>query len=238
MQETITPFDLDRVLLASTPAVYLLEVALRTVIIFILSLIFMRLLGRRAVEQLTPFDLLIIIALGSAVGDPMFYPDVSILWSVFVMVTALALFKIQDILMKKSPRYEDFSLGTPVKVIENGIIDREKFDKTSTTKDELLLMLRKQGVRHLGEIEKVYLERDGSLSTFRLEKDKQRPGLTTMPPEIPGHPKHYQSGTPVTRSGHYSCYETGETRKFNSGQVFPDCLGSEWVEVIETWMIN
>jgi uncharacterized membrane protein YcaP (DUF421 family) len=43
----------------------------------------MRFLGRRAIHQLTSFDLLLIIALGSAMGDPMIYPDVVILWSVF-----------------------------------------------------------------------------------------------------------------------------------------------------------
>jgi uncharacterized membrane protein YcaP (DUF421 family) len=58
------------------------------------------------VEQLTSSDLLIIIALGSAVGDPMFYPEVSLLWSAFVMATALVLFRIQGALMKRSPRYE------------------------------------------------------------------------------------------------------------------------------------
>jgi len=56
---------------------------------------------------LTPFDLLIIIALGSAVGDPMFYPEVSLLWGTVVMSTAFALFKLQDYLMKKSARYEE-----------------------------------------------------------------------------------------------------------------------------------
>ncbi|WP_292462285.1 YetF domain-containing protein [Methanolobus sp.] len=229
----IEPFDLGRILFASTPAGYLLEVAFRTVVIFIVSLIFMRLLGRRAVEQLTPFDLLIIIALGSAMGDPMFYPEVSLLWGTIVMMTAVALFQIQDFLMKKSSRYEDITQGTPVKVIENGIIDRDRFDRTTTTKDELLLMLRKQGIRHMGELEKVYLERDGGLSIYKLEKDKQQPGLTVIPLEVPGHPKHYLSGTKVPRSAYYSCFGTGETRRFSEGETFPNCRENEWVEFIE-----
>lgn len=115
----------------------------------------------------------------------MFYPEVSLLWGTVVMSTAFALFKLQDYLMKKSARYEDITQGTPVKVIENGIIDRDRFDRTSTTKDKLLLMLRKHGIRHLGELEKVYLERDGSLSIYKLDKDKQKPGLTTIPLRSP-----------------------------------------------------
>jgi len=229
----IEPFDVARMLFASTPVAYLLEVIFRTSVIFIISLLFMRLLGRRAVEQLTSFDLLIIIALGSAVGDPMFYPEVSLLWSAFVMATALVLFRIQSYLMKRSPRYEDMTMGTPIKVIENGIINREKFDRTSTTIDELLLMLRKQGIRHLGELEKVYLERDGDLSIYKLDEDKRQPGLTTLPMEIPDHPKHHKSGAVVPKPAYYSCFETGETRKFHQGEIFPDCRGREWVEFVE-----
>jgi len=47
----IEPFDLGRMLFASVPGDYLLEVIFRTVFIFILALIFMKLLGRRAVAN-------------------------------------------------------------------------------------------------------------------------------------------------------------------------------------------
>lgn len=162
----------------------------------------------------------------------MFYPEVSLLWGTVVMSTAFALFKLQDYLMKKSARYEDITQGTPVKVIENGIIDRDRFDRTSTTKDELLLMLRKHGIRYLGELEKVYLERDGGLSIYKLDKDKQKPGLTTIPLEIPDHPEHYNAGTVVPRSAYYSCFETGETRRLEKGEAFSKCRGNEWVEFV------
>ncbi len=229
----IIPFDLDRMLLASTTTGYLLEVIFRTMIIFIVSFMFMRLMGRRAVQQLTPFDLLIIIALGSAMGDPMLYPEVAILWAIGVLITAVTLFRIQDILMKRSEKYEDFTQGFPRKIIENGIIDIDTFAKTSTTKDELLLMLRKQGVRHFGELEKVYLERDGSLSVFKLDRDKQSPGLTTIPRDVAEHPEHHMAGTTVTESAYYSCYSTAETRRFHKGDIFPGSQGDEWVEFIE-----
>lgn len=229
----IEPLDWGRMLFASAPPDYLFEVLLRTAVIFIIALMFMRLLGRRTVQQLTPFDLVIIIALGSAMGDPMFYPEVALLWGFFVMITIVFLFKMQDYIMKKSARYEDITQGVPVKVLENGIIDREVFDKASTTKDELLLMLRKQGIRHLGELEKVYLERDGDLSIYKLENGKQQPGLTTIPPEVPGHPKHYKSGEKAPRSAYFSCYGTGETKRFSEGETFPECLENEWVEFVQ-----
>jgi uncharacterized membrane protein YcaP (DUF421 family) len=77
VNEPIEVFELTRILIASVPWLFLAEVILRSAFMFIFALVIMRLLGRRAVDQLTSFDLLIIIALGSAMGDPMFYPDVA-----------------------------------------------------------------------------------------------------------------------------------------------------------------
>ena len=70
---------------------------------FIFALIIMRLLGRRAVDQLTSFDLLIIIAPGSAMGYPMFYPDVALLWSVFAIGTITVCYRIQTSLVNRFP---------------------------------------------------------------------------------------------------------------------------------------
>jgi hypothetical protein len=74
VNEPIEVFELTRLLIASVPWLFSAEVIFRSVFMFVFALIIMRLLGRRAVDQLTSFDLLIIIALGSAMGDPMFYP--------------------------------------------------------------------------------------------------------------------------------------------------------------------
>jgi uncharacterized membrane protein YcaP (DUF421 family) len=46
---------------------------------YLYALLLVRLLGKRGMGQLAPFDFVIIIALGSAVGYPMFYPDVPVL---------------------------------------------------------------------------------------------------------------------------------------------------------------
>ncbi|MBN9165362.1 MAG: hypothetical protein BGO98_30195 [Myxococcales bacterium 68-20] len=62
--------------LGDEPPLFLVEVALRTTIIFVYTLPLLRLLGKRGVAQLSLFQVTIIIGLGSAVGDPMFQADV------------------------------------------------------------------------------------------------------------------------------------------------------------------
>ena len=222
--------NMTRVLIASTPEFFLVEVIVRTIFMFIFALFIMRLLGRRAVDQLTPFDLLIIIALGSSMGDPMFYPDVALLWAVCAIATVTVLYRIQTALVNKFPRYEDFTQGSPAKIISNGILDSKKLRKHTPTQDEIFLLLRNQSIRSLGEIEVAFLERDGSMSVFKFPADKRKPGLPTISQDMIQDIKHYKTGMQVQEPGFYSCYKTGKTLWLEKGDNFPDCEeGNLWV---------
>lgn len=73
---TSESFDLKQILLGSEEWSFLLETVLRTSIMFLIIIFGLRLLGKRGVKQLSVFELVVIIGLGSAAGDPMFYKDV------------------------------------------------------------------------------------------------------------------------------------------------------------------
>jgi uncharacterized membrane protein YcaP (DUF421 family) len=57
---------------------FLFEIGLRTFFMYIIILFGLRLLGKRGVKQLSIFELVVIISLGSAAGDPMFYKEVGL----------------------------------------------------------------------------------------------------------------------------------------------------------------
>lgn len=229
VDEPVEVFEITRILLADSPWHFLVEVILRSIFMFIFALIIMRFLGRRAIHQLTSFDLLLIIALGSAMGDPMIYPDVAILWSVFGITSIMVLYRIQNALANRFPWYEDLTEGSPVKIITNGILDSEELKKHTPTQDDLFLLLRNQGVRNLGEVEIVYLERDGSLSVFKFRAGKQKPGLPTISEDMIEDWNPHKAGMQVEEPGFYSCYKTGETTWLEKGVSFPDCEGETWV---------
>ena len=75
MVSEVETFDLHRIFLGDTSAWFLLEVIFRTTFMFVYTLILVRTTGKRGLGELSPFELLLVVALGSAVGDPMFYPD-------------------------------------------------------------------------------------------------------------------------------------------------------------------
>ena len=72
----ILNFDWENLLLGERDWQFLLMVALRTAAMFLVILIGLRMLGKRGVSQLSVFELGVIVGLGSAAGDPMFYKDV------------------------------------------------------------------------------------------------------------------------------------------------------------------
>lgn len=90
------------------------------------------------------------------------------------------LYRIQTALVNKFPKYEDFTQGSPAKIISNGILNSKVIGKHTPTQDEIFLLLRNQSIRSLGEIETAYLERDGSVSVFKLPADKRNPGLPSL----------------------------------------------------------
>lgn len=228
-ESSIEVFEITRILVADTPWHFLLEVIIRSVFMFIFALIIMCFLGRRAIHQLTSFDLLLIIALGSAMGDPMIYPNVAILWSVFGITSIMVLYRIQNALANRYAWYEDLTEGSPVKIITDGILNSKELKKHTLIQDDIFLLLRNEGIRSLGEIEAAYLERDGSLSVFKFRTGKQKPGLPTVSEDIIQEWKPHKAGTKIENSGFHSCYKTGETIWLERGNVFPDCEGEIWV---------
>ncbi|MGA9650441.1 MAG: DUF421 domain-containing protein, partial [Pedobacter sp.] len=58
---------------------FLIEIAIRTILMYFIILIGLRLLGKRGVRQLSVFEMVVIISLGSAAGDPMFYKEIGLM---------------------------------------------------------------------------------------------------------------------------------------------------------------
>jgi len=84
---------------------YALEIVLRTTLMFVSVLLILRLSGKKGVRQLTIFEVAIIIALGSAAGDPMFNKDVAILPCVLVFGLILGIYRLVSYLGRQKRTY-------------------------------------------------------------------------------------------------------------------------------------
>jgi uncharacterized membrane protein YcaP (DUF421 family) len=184
MAGTEYEFDLYRILLGDQPPIFLLEIAARTVIIFLYTLLLLRCMGKRGMGNLTPFEFAIIVALGSAVGDPMFQPDVPLIHCMLVITLIVGMQRGMAVLSERNALAEKVLSSTPTILIVDGVIQVENLHRESYTHEELLEALRLKGVEQLGEVRIAYLEPSGELSVLR--RAHARSGLSVEPERIDG----------------------------------------------------
>ncbi|WP_336314411.1 MULTISPECIES: IS21 family transposase [unclassified Shinella] len=146
-------------------------------------MILLRWLGSRTIGQLSSIEFLLVIALGSAVGDAMFYPDVPLLHALAVITIVVFANKGLDLLVSKSRRAEVAVDGKPLEAIRDGTINRSFLEGVGMTNLELFQQLRANGVEDLGQVRRAYLETNGTLSVFKTtadwRADRQREQQTT-----------------------------------------------------------
>lgn len=209
----VRPLDWERMFLGDQKPLFLVEVAIRTTIIFVYTLFLLRLLGKRGVSQLSLFEVTIIIGLGSAVGDPMFQPDVPLVHAMLVIGIIVFLYRLFMALIRRSERFEKFAEGTPSCLVSAGRVELDALRAERLSQEELFEILRVAGITHLGEVKRAYLEQSGELSIFSFPPNEVTAGLPIVPPwDIGGKKFLAAEGDPVS-PGTYACRFCGELAK-------------------------
>jgi uncharacterized membrane protein YcaP (DUF421 family) len=179
MDDPIIPFDLARMFLGNEPALFYLEIAFRTCLIYAYSLALIRWVGGRGIAQMSTVEFLLVIALGSAVGDAMFYPEVPLLHAMLVITAVVVINKGLDTLIYRYKSVEKALDGRTCEVIRDGVVIVDTLRYHNIGKSELFESMRSQGIRNLGEVRQGYLETSGRFSMFRA--DPARVGLPIEP---------------------------------------------------------
>ncbi|MBD8017923.1 DUF421 domain-containing protein [Weeksellaceae bacterium Sa1CVA4] len=222
---TILAIDWTDLMLGAEDWSFLPEVAIRTVIMFLIIIIGLRFLGKRGVKQLSVFELVVIIGLGSAAGDPMFYKEVGIVFSLLVFIIIIALYAGLTFLLGKSKKFEDMVEGEPACLIQDGVFVLDSFKKENLGSDEFFAELRLRGVSQLGQVETAIAETSGGLSTFFYTEENTKPGLSVMLGSLSNPVKT------IDRPDYYSCIFCAYTEEKTAGSPgdCPNCRRDKWV---------
>ncbi len=181
MDNPTIPFDLHRMFVGDDGALFYLEILVRTGIIYAYTLALIRWIGGRSVAQLSMIDLLLVIALGSAVGDATFYPEVPLLQAMAVVTIIVGINKGLDKLIERSDRAKQVIDGRTIALVHHGRILSAGRAARDLSTSEVKGMLRMQGIANLGQVEAAFLEAGGGLSVF--QRKTPRPGLSLVPPD-------------------------------------------------------
>lgn len=168
-----------RLLFGDAPPVFLAEVLLRSVVMYLALLLTLRFLGKRMNGQLSITELAVMISLGAIVSVPMETAKQGLLPG-FVLLFMILLFQRGlGYLSFKSGRIGRLVYGRPSTLVKDGVLQPQPMKREGITRNQLFAHMRYHEVGQLGEVDRVYLEATGMFSVFRAPSP--RPGLSTLP---------------------------------------------------------
>ncbi|WP_409151892.1 DUF421 domain-containing protein [Sphingobacterium sp. BS-2] len=208
---------------------FLLEIFLRTIVMFLLVLIVLRLSGRRGVRQLTLFEMAIIISLGSAAGDPMFQEDLPIFYAIVVFICVILVYKLIIWLAYRSEKLTHLLEGKVLPVVKNGEFDIKHEKDNNFSQMEFFSELRNLNIEHLGQVKEAVLEIDGTLSVLFYPEDQVRYGL-------PLFPSLFKSVDVSKGQGPFACMYCGHVVSdfANDSESCQRCKNKQWSKAINT----
>lgn len=179
--DPVTPFDWERLFLGVQPSLYFLELAFRVLLIYGFAVLALRYMGKRGRRQMTPFEFVLIIALGSATGDSMLYPDVPILYAWLIIVVVVSLDRILTFVQTRSKAAFVFLEGTPRLMVRDGQVIDENLQAENIRRDELMALLREQQVGDTGQVQYAFLETTGHLGLLKKTEEETTKIEMTVP---------------------------------------------------------
>lgn len=147
----------------------LLEIALRTSVMYILVLVGIRLTGKREVGQMTPFDLTLLLLLANAVQNAMTGPDTSLLGGAAAAAVLLLLNFLLADLSGLNRRFRRMIQGSPTLLVHNGQPIVNHLGKEHISRDELERALREHGCNSCSDVALAVLEVDGAISVLKYD---------------------------------------------------------------------
>lgn len=164
----------------------MLNVFFRSLILYAVVVLVIRVMGKRQVGQLQPFELVIAIMiaeLASIPADDVGIPLAKGLVPIFALVFAQVTISFISL---KSERFRAFICGSPSIIIENGVLQQKNLERLRINLNDLLEQLRTQNIANIDDVEFALLETNGSLTVFP-KSDKKPATLEDL--NIQGKPE-------------------------------------------------
>lgn len=167
----------------------MLSTFIRVIILYIVVLIVMRLMGKREIGQLQPFELVVAIMIADLASIPMSDIGIPITNGIVPILALLIMHIIISIINMKSIKIRKILCGKPRILICRGKIDEKALKKERFNLDELQERLRAANIINIGDVEYAILETSGQITVIQ-KPDKRNviPKDFNIEPEYEGLP--------------------------------------------------
>ncbi|MBR4038871.1 MAG: DUF421 domain-containing protein [Clostridia bacterium] len=139
---------------------------IRTVILFFVTTIVLRLMGKRQLAELQPYEVVITLMISDLATQPMADVEMPLLGGVVAILTLLLLHSLLASLSFWSIRLRAIICGRPSVLVRNGRICEDELSRLCFDLSDLMEGIRSQGLIGLHEAGSVVLETNGALSVF------------------------------------------------------------------------
>lgn len=152
-----------------------MDIVLRASVMFLAVYGLLRLMGKREIGQLAPFELVALIVMGDLIQQGVTHQDFSLTGAVLAILTFAAWSLLFNWISHRSPRARRALGGEPVVLVHNGRpilanLDRERIDF-----DELGIEMRLAGIARLDQVAWAILEPEGKISFIRADEGDTDP---------------------------------------------------------------
>ena len=145
---------------------------IRSIFLYIIVLIVMRLMGKREIGQLQPFELAISIMIADLASTPMADAGIPLTNGIIPILALLVMHLIISILNIKSIKARAILCGKPAILIYRGRIDEKMLRKERFTVNELEERLRGNNIVNIGDVEYAILETSGQITVIQKPEKK------------------------------------------------------------------
>ena len=139
------------------------EKVVRTIAVYVIVLLLLRLVGRRTVAQLNAFDLVVLLLLSNVVQNAIIGPDDSLLGGSIGVLTLLLVNAVVVWAVRRVPPLDRVMEGETVKLVHEGKLDHRKLMHLGIRESELKAAILSQGVEEMGEVEEAEMYPSGSI---------------------------------------------------------------------------
>lgn len=144
-----------------------MDIVLRAVVLYVFIVFVMRVIGRRELSSMTPFDLVLLIILGDAIQQGLTQDDYSVTGAILAVATIATLQVLTSYLSYRSKKARTVLEGDPIVLVDHGQIVQGNLKRERMTEDEVAEEMRQQQIASLDEVEWAIIEANGSISFIK-----------------------------------------------------------------------
>jgi len=178
-KEDIYINDWKRIFIGEVPGEFYIEVIIRIAVIYLIIMLSMRLMGKRMASQMNVTEFASLVSLAAAIGMGIQAPERGLLPALIVAMIIVFLQRLITSQTAKHIDVERYTTDTISTLVKDGVINRKALLKTDISKDKVFGKLRGSGIKHLGEVARLYVEASGKFTL--IKNQEQVAGLSVIP---------------------------------------------------------